>query len=147
MHTPWAARNVFRRAGEISGFLLFAAVAHAQPDGIQQALDILLAQQPPPAAEWQDSCADPGETRVYKLPPTAQLERLMRLLLDDPFVMPMESRGVSVVVLAKPLPCGERLLGARVELWDSLALKRRGGATRFFHRMTDWLRSRGSATG
>lgn len=134
-----------RRPGIAAIVLLIGPLLYAQESGqVQDALDILLSQQPPETAEkdWVDPCKGSHETRVYRLAPTDELSRLIETLLSDPFAMPMDHKGISVVVLARPLPCGERLLSAHVELWDSLALERRSRATRFFFRLTDWFRRR-----
>ena len=139
MRAPSATGSVFRGTVGWLSSLLFAAATHAQPpDAVRGAFD-LLPREPAADETWKDPCESPGESRVFKLPPTKGLEQLMQLLLDDPFAMPMEERSVSVVLVTKPLPCGERLLAARVELWDSLALKRRGGMARFFFRLGDWF--------
>ena len=140
MRRPHRAGSVLT----IVALLVAAPAAHAE-DPFQDAVDILLSQQPVAEEKQQtprDPCLGPHETKVFRLAPTPELARLVETLLDDPFTMPMEHNGISVVILARPLPCGEKLVSASVELWDSLALKRRSGATRFFYRLSGMFRKK-----
>lgn len=54
----------------------------------------------------------------------------MALLLDDPFPTFGEGSGASLVLIARRLPPGEELIGAKLEFWDSFALEKRRRATR-----------------
>lgn len=144
MLQPLFQINAMARAG-----FSLVLLASASSKALALERDVARAVQEMLALESAQNQAGSGdllpvadETVVHKLAPTPALERLMGLLLAGPAVWPMEHSGISLVLVARPIAPGEKLLRARVELWDCLALARRSPATRFIHRFGGWLRQR-----